>query len=100
LIFAGDIVRANLVAAEHPAAPGQVFNICTGAGTRVIDLVEILMDLVPAAPAPVYSMLRSGDIYKSVGNPRKALDLLGFRAQTPIAEGLKSVVDWMKTSLT
>ena len=45
LIFVADVVRANLVAAEHPAAPGQVFNVCTGIKTRVLDLVEALYEL-------------------------------------------------------
>jgi nucleoside-diphosphate-sugar epimerase len=97
LVYVGDIVRANLAASEHPSAPGQVFNICTGDETRVIDLVEVLMDLFPSAPAPVFAPARSGDIYRSVGNPGKASEMLGFRAQTSLADGLKAVANWMKT---
>ena len=96
LVHVSDIVRANLVASEHPNAPGQVFNICTGDETRIIDLIEILMDLFPSAPAPEFAPLRSGDIYRSVGSPRKAMELLGFKPLTSLADGLKSVVDWMK----
>jgi UDP-glucose 4-epimerase len=96
LIYVGDIVRANLVASEHPAAPGQIFNACTGAETRVMDLVGILMELVPSAPVPEFALPRAGDIYRSVGNPQKAADILGFKSQTSLADGLKNVVDWMK----
>ena len=96
LIYVGDVVRANLAASEHPAAPGQIFNVCTGDETRVIDLVETLMDFFPAAPAPEFAPVRSGDIYRSVGNPQKAADVLGFRATTSLKDGLKAVVDWMK----
>ena len=97
LVYAGDIVRANLVASEHPAAPGQVFNICSGDEIRVIDLVETLMALFPGSPAPVYAPARSGDIYRSVGNPGKVASLLGFHAQTTLSDGLKAVADWMRT---
>ena len=96
LIYVGDIVRANLAASEHPNAPGQVFNICTGDETRIIDLIEVLMDLFPSAPAPQFAPPRSGDIYRSVGSPKKAADLLGFKPQASLPDGLKSVVDWMK----
>lgn len=96
LVYVGDIVRANLAASEHPAAPGQVFNVCSGHEIRVIDLVETLMDLFPNAPDPQFAPPRAGDIYRSVGNPQKAVNLLGFRAETSLAEGLKAVVDWMK----
>lgn len=96
LVYVGDIVRANLTASQHPAAPGQVFNICSGDEIRIIDLVETLMDLFPAAPAPQFAPPRAGDIYRSVGSPQKAAELLGFRTQTSLAEGLEAVVNWMK----
>ncbi len=84
LIFVGDVVRANLLASVHPAAPGQVFNICTGLETRIIDLVEVLQDLFPDAPAPGFADPRLGDIYRSIGSPRLAAEKLGFSAMYPV----------------
>ena len=98
LIYVGDVVRANLAASTHPAAPGQVFNICTGAETRVLDLVEILSDFFPSAQAPQFAAPRAGDIYRSVGSPHKAADVLGFKAQTSLVDGLRAVVSWMRES--
>ncbi len=96
LIFVGDVVRANFAAAVHPSAPGSVFNICTGQETRIIDLIEILQDLFPSAPAPEFAEPRAGDIYRSIGSPQRAADLLGFRAQTSLEDGLKQTVEWMR----
>ncbi len=96
LIFVGDVVRANLIAAEHPSAPGGVFNICTGIETRVNDLVEILQDLFPSAPAPEFTDPRAGDIYRSIGSPQKAAQVIGFSAETSLEEGLRQTVEWMK----
>ncbi|MEW6028713.1 MAG: NAD-dependent epimerase/dehydratase family protein [Chloroflexota bacterium] len=96
LIAVRDVVRANLIAAEHPAAPGQVFNICTGRETRIMDLVEVLQELFPSASAPVFAEPRPGDIYLSLGSPQKAVDLLGFRAETPLMDGLWETVEWMR----
>jgi UDP-glucose 4-epimerase len=96
LIFVGDVVRANFAAAAHPSAPGSVFNICTGQETRIIDLIEILQDLFPSAPAPEFAEPRAGDIYRSIGSPQRAADLLGFRAQTSLEDGLKQTVEWMR----
>jgi len=95
LIYVGDVVRANLLAAEHPAAAGQVLNICTGDETRVIDLLELLLDLFPDAPGPVFAEPRPGDIYRSAGSPARAAHLLGFRPQFSLAEGLKETVEWL-----
>ena len=96
LINVRDVVRANLVASEHPAAPGQIFNICTGIETRIIDLVEVLQDLFPSAPAPTFAPVRSGDIYRSIGSPQKAADLIGFRAEVTLDQGLKEAAEWMR----
>lgn len=98
LIYVGDVVRANLLASEHPDAPGQVFNICTGDEIRVIDLVETLMDFFPNAPAPEFAPPRAGDIYRSLGNPAKAEKILGFKAQTSLEDGLRAVVEQMQNA--
>lgn len=96
LIYVQDVVRANLIAAEHPAAPGQVFNICTGNETRLLDLLEVLYDFFPNPPAPVFAEPRQGDIYRSAGRPKKAAELIGFHTQATLEQGLKETVEWMR----
>ena len=96
LIFVGDVVRANLIAAEHVAAPGQVFNISTGHESSILDLLEILEELRPGTPAPQFEAQRAGDIYKSLGSPAKAQELLGFCAETSLRDGLKATLEWMR----
>jgi len=91
-----DVVRANVIAAEHPNAAGKIFNICTGLETRLLDLLDVLYRLFPDAPKPEFAATRAGDIYRSVGSPQKAAQLIDFRAQVPLADGLKETVDWMK----
>jgi nucleoside-diphosphate-sugar epimerase len=84
------------LAAEHPAAPGQVFNICSGNETRLLDLVETLRAILPGSPEPIFAAARPGDIYRSAGSPQKAVDLLSFRAQVSLRDGLKETVEWMR----
>lgn len=96
LIYVGDVVRANLLAAGHPAAAGQVFNVCTGQACSIVRLVEILRGLFPGSPTPIFGAPRPGDIYASVGQQSKAESVLGFRAETPLETGLKATVAWMR----
>lgn len=98
LINVRDVVRANLMAAEHPNAVGKVFNVCTGIETRLLDLLEVLYDLFPNAPQAEFAAPRPGDIYRSVGSPQKALDVIGFKAQVSLDDGLKEVVEWMRNN--
>lgn len=96
LINVRDVARANLAASEHPKAPGQVFNICTGQETRLLDLLKVLYDLFPNAPEAVFAEPRPGDIYRSVGNSDFAAQTIGFRAEVTLEEGLKEMVAWMQ----
>ena len=96
LINVHDVVRANLIASEHPNAAGKVFNVCTGLETRLLDLLDVMYELFPGAPEPEFVAPRAGDIYRSVGSPRKAADAMGFRAEVSLVEGLKETIDWMR----
>jgi UDP-glucose 4-epimerase len=97
LIYVEDVVRANIIASEHPNAPGKIFNVCTGRETRILDLVEELQELFPDTPSPVFTDPRPGDIYRSAGSPEKALSELGFQAETSLADGLKATVAWVRS---
>jgi len=96
LINVQDVVRANLIASEHPNAAGKIFNICTGVETRLLDLLDIMYELLPNAPSHEFAASRAGDIYRSVGSPQKAADVLGFRAEVSLVDGLKETIDWMR----
>ena len=95
LINVRDVVQANLLASRHPAAPGQIFNVCTGVETRLLDLLDILYKIFPNAPKHVHAEPRAGDIYRSIGSPSKAMNILEFRPQVSLAEGVKEAVEEM-----
>src|SRR6266496_4597259 len=96
LINVHDIVRANLIASEHPNAAGKIFNICTGVETRLLDLLDVMYEFLPSAPMHQIAPARAGDIYRSVGSPQKATNVMGFRAEVSLVDGLKEVIDWMR----
>ncbi len=94
-IFVKDVVRANLLAAGSDSA-GEVFNICTGSETTLLDLVETLSEISPRQPEVRFEARRAGDIYRSLGDPGKAAAILGFRAGTSLEIGLAQTMEWMK----
>jgi len=99
LINVRDIVQANLLASQHPAAPGQIFNVCTGVETRLLDLLEILYEIFPNASKHVHAEPRAGDIYRSIGTPKKAMEVLGFKPQVTLVEGVKEAVEEMREAM-
>ncbi len=96
LINVRDVVQANLLASQHPAAPGQIFNVCTGVETRLLDLLDILYEVFPDVPKHIHAEPRAGDIYRSIGTPKKIMDTLGFDPKISLAEGLREAVEEMR----
>lgn len=96
LVNVRDVVQANLLAAEHPAAPGQIFNVCTGVETRLLDLLNILYEIFPDAPRHIHADPRAGDIYRSIGTPKKIMDMLGYEPKVSLADGLYEAVESMR----
>ena len=55
-----------------------------------------MYELLPNAPTHTFAAPRAGDIYRSLGNPQKAADVMGFRAEVSLADGLNEVINWMR----
>lgn len=98
LVHVSDIVRANIMAAEHPNAAGKVFNVCGGQEVSINDLVDHMITFFPEHQPVVYAAERPGDIYRSVGDPTKIEQELGYVTKMSLRDGLRSVVDWMAAS--
>lgn len=94
MIFVGDVVKANILAAEHPAAAGEIFNICTGTETSMLDFFNELKYFFPHALEPKFSNYRPGDMYRSIGCPTKAEKIISFKAQTSLVEGIKKTMKY------
>lgn len=94
-IFVGDVVQALVMASENEAALGEVFNVCSGVETDLLDLLKAIKTILPQMPDPIFDAPRPGDIYRSVGSPRKAERLLGFSPQIELIEGLRRTAAWM-----
>jgi UDP-glucose 4-epimerase len=98
LINVKDVVQANLLASQHPQAAGQIFNVCTGIETRLLDLLDILYEIFPNAPKHIHAEPRAGDIYRSIGTPGKAMDILGFKPSVSLADGVYEAVEEMRNA--
>lgn len=98
LVNVKDVVQANILASKHPNAPGKIFNVCTGVETRLLDLLDILYQIFPNAPKHIHAEPRAGDIYRSIGTPKKIMETLGYQPQVSLANGLAEAVEVMRNS--
>ncbi len=86
-----DITRAIINSATNPALPGGSYNLCTGQGNTLLELLDILKEIHPDMPPPIFKEAREGDIKHSLGDPSKARKMLGFEIGTNFSEGITAL---------
>ncbi len=91
-VFVADVVRANLLAATAPAAPGQVLNVASGRAVSLRELLAEVQRVCGTDLEPVHAEERPGDVRHSRGDPERAAEILGFRAEVDLREGLRRTV--------
>jgi UDP-glucose 4-epimerase len=95
--YVGDAVGALNRALPAASTSAPVFNICTGKGTSVLALAETMAELYQTDISAYYSPARSGEARISVGDPRRAAERLGFKAETTLADGLAITLELPRT---
>ena len=95
-VYLDDVVDALLMAASPAVAGGSVFNIGSGQGTRVRDVVERVLGLmghpVPARFGAVPT--RTDEIMQMSADITAAQAQLGWSPRVPLEEGLRRSIAW------
>lgn len=94
--FVGNVIAANLRALTAPNAPGQYFNIAMGQAISLNQLLDILNELLGVNIQPTYAAPRQGDIRHSTADVVKIREVLGFKPEISLIEGLRQTVEWYR----
>lgn len=94
-IYVEDVAEANILGMKADCAD-EFFNIGKGVGTTINELVDMLLELTGSTLRPEYRPQEQSFVTQRIGTTEKAEQLLGFRAKTPLLEGLRRVVEWRK----
>jgi UDP-glucose 4-epimerase len=93
-VFVGDVVRANLAALERPYV-GSV-NIGTGIETDVSTLYTHLRVLTGSPHPAQHGPAKAGEQRRSVIAITRAADVLGWKPEIPLEEGLRRTVEFFR----
>jgi UDP-glucose 4-epimerase len=92
-IYVDDVAEANVLAMKAECAD-EFFNIGMGKGTTINELVGHILRLMGSDLKPEYLPQAQQFVTHRIGSTEKAERLLGFKAHTPLEEGLQKVVAW------
>lgn len=96
--FVADTVRANLLAADAPKAPGHVINVAGGRRISLNELLATLQRITNTKVPAVHGPARVGDVRHSLADLGRARDLLGFEPAIELEEGLRRTVGSLQAS--
>ena len=95
-IHVADVARANLLAAKSDVSD-EVLNIASGVETSLTELAHTLLDAMGADLPVEYGPARSvNSVARRLADTTRARERLGFRAEVPLEEGLRSLVEWWR----
>jgi UDP-glucose 4-epimerase len=87
--FVSNVVDANLLAAEAPAAPGRILNIAAGGSETVNALAETVGSILGKPVEKSFEPTRAGDVRESWADISAARETIGYEPTIGFEEGLR-----------
>lgn len=94
-----DLAKAHVIAVERmlddkSSEKIEIFNLGTGNGLSVLELINTFETATGVKVPHKIVGRRAGDIEKVWANPQYANEVLGWKAETPIADTMRSAWAW------
>jgi UDP-glucose 4-epimerase len=97
--FITDAVDATILAAVHPMAYGDIYNVGSGIETSVNKLAALISEYVPGSAVTNVSERDIDNIRRRVVDIEKIHQRLGWVPKVGIQKGIQSTIDWYRTTL-
>jgi nucleoside-diphosphate-sugar epimerase len=91
-VYVGNVVEANLRAADSPGTSGRVFNVASGQPVSLNEVLATLAALLGVEARATHEPARAGDIRHSAADVSAARSALGIETYVSLEEGLKHVI--------
>ncbi|MFA5016824.1 MAG: NAD-dependent epimerase/dehydratase family protein [Methylobacter sp.] len=97
-VYIEDVARSNILALQAEQTD-DVFNIASGTETSLNDLAITLLKVMGSDLEPEYGPERTvNPVSRRLADTTKAEQLLKFKSQIDLEDGLSQLVDWWRTN--
>jgi len=92
-----DMTRAYQMALDS-AEPGEVYNLCSGVGYSIQQLVDMLKEMAnrPFEVRPDPARMRPSDVPRLLGDPSKFKAATGWEPRIPFEQTVKDTLDYWR----
>jgi UDP-glucose 4-epimerase len=94
--YVGNVVRANLLAADAPNVAGRVFNVANGRSTDLLTLIGLLNQLLGTDICPKHAPPRVGDVRESMADIAQTRKFLNYEPEVGFEEGLRRSIEYYR----
>lgn len=95
-VYVEDLAE-GIVRGLQPQAAGRIFNLASNETVTIRELADVVGEVVGSAEI-VHTPGRNGDFGGAEISNARALDELGWSADTPLKEGITRYLDWLRTT--
>jgi len=101
--YVDDTVRGTILAATREEGEGEAFNIGIDRETSVLELAQMIRDLTGSSSEIAHISYEQAfqtpfeETRRRVPDVTKAEELLGFRAEVPLEDGLARTWEWFRS---
>lgn len=92
--FIDNVVAANILATRAKKTEGEAVNVASGFRTSLNQLLDQLRDITHNNVSPKFTFARAGDVRHSVADISKAQQILDYKPEIDLNEGLQQTVAW------
>lgn len=100
-IYSGDLVEAIVRAARVSDVGGEIFQVATNVETSVNELAAVVNEQlteIGLKPAEAeHAPPRKGDVRRNYSDISKADEVLDWRPETRLAEGVRETIEWFRS---
>lgn len=94
--YVSNAVQALMLAANTPGISGNVYNVGTGTGVTVLELVQALNLVLGTNSVPTHGPARAGDVRFSLARIERITQELGYKPEVSFEEGLRRTIEWYR----
>lgn len=91
-----DDIVSGFVAAVATPLQYEIINLGNGAPTELMDFIGLLEKELGLVAQKEMLPMQVGDVFETYADTSKAQELLNFKAEVPVAEGVHRFVEWYR----
>ena len=95
LIYIQDLIMGLLLVGIKPGIEGELIDLGTGKGTTISDTIRLIVDLMESPIEPLFGAVPDRQFeYPQIADIEKTTNLLGFRPNWSLREGMEETIEW------